>query len=259
MSDAIQPSQVELAYAQVSPALDALDLSGATMRGISVPHTLGRVRSLQHELATLGPALNNYFNEAYLERWRDAVEALPALLGALFYTDAMAQLSRSRPLASEDRFNQAVAELRADRAAGMTALTMLHALRIVGDALVAEIERGTGYLDLISDCVTLGLLIEQRWQLLGPLCAQQADPALLITPARITRLKDAPALLALLAGRYTPNPGPDWQRRRLATRVLLGQRWDIARAPARFHFEQTGQLAHAARYASIVGLRTGSA
>jgi hypothetical protein len=251
-------SQVERVYLRVSPALDALDLNGASMRGISIPHTVGRLCSLQHELTTLGSALASYFHEAYLARWREAVEALPDLLDVLFYTDAMTQLARARPLDSAERFTHALAALRADRAAGMTALTMLHTLHIVGDQLVSHIKRGTGHLDLINDCLTLGLLIEQHWSLLAPLCALQQDPSLLITPQRITRLKDASSLLPLLAARHTPNPGLDWPRQRLATRVLLGQQWDIARAPARFHFEQLGHHPRAARYASIVGLRSGA-
>jgi hypothetical protein len=102
-------SQVEGVYLRVSPALDTLDLSQASMRG---------------------PALASYFHETYLARWGEAVEALPHPLDVLFYTDAMTQLAPARPLVSSERFTRALAALRADRAAGMTALAMLRALDI---------------------------------------------------------------------------------------------------------------------------------
>lgn len=47
----------------------------------------------------------------------------------------------------------------------------------------------------------------------------------------------------------------DWERDRLALRVLLGQRWDAIRKPARFHLDHTGQSARVALYGDIAGMR----
>ena len=256
----IPASEAEQSYARLKPTLDRADVTGASMRGVSVALAVPRLLLLKPEYEAMEPALAEHFKTPIMDPYRAAVAALPDLIAAIFYADVQAQAARVvYPGASGPLFEQKVAEIKGDRAAGMAALDVLEALRLVSPAEAAHIRSGSGYADLATDCILLGGLAERHWPVLAPLQAAQQDAALRLTPDRITRLKDGGAhLLQLLATRANAHDGAqvDWERDRLALRVLLGQRWDAIRKPARFHLDHTGQTDRVNLYADLSGIRS---
>lgn len=256
----ILASEAEQSYARLKAVMDSADVSNASMRGVSVALVVGRLLTLRPEYEAMEPALDDSFKAAVMDPYREALAALPDLIAGLFYADVQARAARVvYPGADGSLFTQLLEGLKEDRAAGMATLELLEVLRQVTPEEAAHIRSGSGYVDLATDCVLLGGLAERHWSLIAPLQAAQRDAALRLTPERITHLKDGGArLLQLLAARASAHDGAqvDWERDRLALRVLLGQRWDAIRKPARFHLDQIGQADRVSLYADLSGIRT---
>jgi hypothetical protein len=106
---------------------------------------------------------------------------------------------------------------------------------------------------MAADSTAFGQLFESRWDKVSALQALNEDPSTRITLERIARLKNnGVRFLELLATRG--NAEIDWERDRLALRVILDQRWEAIRRPARFHFDLTSPE-RVPLYTSLVGIR----
>jgi hypothetical protein len=252
----IKPSEAEQSYARVKGALGAVDLTGATMRGVSVPAVVMRLLSLKAEYEAMVPALTAYFKAEVMDPYREAVAALPDLIAALYYADTMTRSAKvvlSGELAEE--FERRLGEIKEDRAAGMKTLGLMEQLGIVSAAQADHIRSGTGYFDLAQDSTELGALFESKWDKVSALQVLNEDVSQRITPERVQRLKNnGTRVLELLAARAGQDTQVSWERDRLALRVLLEQHWGAIRRPARFYLDLTAPE-RVSLYALLAGMR----
>jgi hypothetical protein len=252
----IPPSEAEQSYERVKSALAGVDITGASMRGVSVPTAATRLISLKAEYEALVPALSAYFKAEVMDPYRAATAALPDLIAALYYTDTMTRSAKvvfSGELAEE--FERRLGEIKEDRQAGLKTLDIMEQLGLVSAAQAAHIRSGTGYFDLAADSTELGALFESKWDKVSALQALNEDVTSRITPERVQRLKNNGArFLELLAYRAAGGSQAAWERDRLAARVLLERHWTAIRRPARFHLDDAAPE-RVSLYAPLAGLR----
>lgn len=251
----IKTSDAEQSYARIKATLANVDLSDASMRGVSVPLVLKRLTKLAPQYAALKPTLATYFKVEIMDPYTQAVAELPDLLAAFFYTDIMANAADVL-YPSDDTFALKIEQIKADRAAGMASLVLMEGLGLVSAEHAAYIRSGSGYLDMAKDCVLLGELATTHWAELAPMQAVQRDDARRLTPERVTRLKDNGAqLLKQLTARagQQEHARVDWERQRLALRTLIERHWSAIRHPVSFHFDQINSPADARPYSHTLG------